>query len=82
MYTPIKDNTRIWLYHKPRNYVCTHFDPLNRETIFKHMWGLGLKIPHLISAGRLDYLSEGLMVITNDGELARALEMPSHRIER
>ena len=46
------------------------------------MWGLGLKIPHLISAGRLDYLSEGLMVITNDGELARALEMPSHRIER
>ena len=46
------------------------------------MWGLGLKIPHLISVGRLDYLSEGLMVITNDGELARALEMPSNKIER
>jgi 23S rRNA pseudouridine2605 synthase len=43
---------------------------------------LGLKIPHVISVGRLDYLSEGLMIITNDGELARALEMPNHNIER
>ena len=43
---------------------------------------MGLHIPHVISVGRLDYLSEGLMIITNDGDLARALEMPSNSIER
>ena len=42
----------------------------------------GLDIPHVISVGRLDYLSEGLLIITNDGELARALEMPHFAIER
>ena len=43
---------------------------------------LGLTIPHVISVGRLDYLSEGLMIITNDGDLARALELPSSKIQR
>ena len=43
---------------------------------------MGLHTPHVISVGRLDYLSEGLMIITNDGELARALEMPNYSVER
>jgi 23S rRNA pseudouridine2605 synthase len=50
--------------------------------VFQRLKDLGLSIPHVISVGRLDYLSEGLMIITNDGDLARALEMPSYRVER
>ena len=50
--------------------------------MFDRLKDLGLTIPHVISVGRLDFLSEGLMIITNDGELARALEMPSFAIER
>jgi 23S rRNA pseudouridine2605 synthase len=50
--------------------------------VFQRLKEVGLKIPHVISVGRLDYLSEGLMIITNDGELARALEMPTYQVER
>lgn len=82
MYTPMKENTRIWLFNKPQHLVTTHFDPAGRPTVFDRLKDLGLRIPHVISVGRLDYLSEGLMIITNDGELARALEMPHHAIER
>ena len=81
-YTPLKEGTRIWLFHKPKEMVCTHFDPQGRLTIFEQLKRLGLTIPHVISVGRLDYLSEGLMVITNDGELARALELPNYSVER
>lgn len=62
--------------------VTTHFDPQNRITVFQRLKDLGLNIPHVISVGRLDYLSEGLLIITNDGDLARALELPSYRLER
>lgn len=82
MYTPVKENTRIWLFNKPQKLVTTHFDPQGRPTVFNHLKDLGLMIPHVISVGRLDFLSEGLLIITNDGELARALEMPSNSIER
>ena len=82
MYTPYKENTRIWLYHKPRHLVTTHYDPYGRITVFQRLQDLGLRIPHVMSVGRLDFLSEGLLIITNDGDLARALEMPSFRIER
>lgn len=75
MYTPVKQQTRVWLFNKPRHMVTTHFDPQGRVTVFDRLKDLGLK-QHLVSVGRLDYLSEGLLVITNDGELARALEMP------
>lgn len=81
-YTPVKESTRIWLFHKPREMVTTHYDPQGRITVFDQLKALGLHIPHVISVGRLDYLSEGLMIITNDGELARALEMPSYSVER
>lgn len=75
MYTPMKQDTRIWLFYKPRHMVTTHFDPQGRVTVFDRLKDLGLH-QHLISVGRLDYLSEGLLLITNDGELARALELP------
>jgi len=82
MYTPIKENTRIWLFNKPQRLVTTHYDPQGRATVFNYLKDHGLDIPHVISVGRLDFLSEGLLIITNDGELARALEMPHFAIER
>mmetsp|Transcript_19742 Transcript_19742/g.14190 ORF Transcript_19742/g.14190 Transcript_19742/m.14190 type:complete len:151 (+) Transcript_19742:630-1082(+) len=82
MYTPVKENTRVWLFNKPKHLVTTHRDPQGRPTVFDRLKDLGLNIPHVISVGRLDYLSEGLLIITNDGDLARALEMPNHRVER
>lgn len=82
IYTPVKENTRIWLFNKPQNLVTTHFDPQGRVTVFDRLKDLGLTIPHVLSVGRLDYLSEGLLIITNDGDLARALELPSFRLER
>ena len=82
MYTPIADKTRVWLFNKPQKLVTTHFDPQGRPTVFNHIKDLGLTIPHVISVGRLDFLSEGLLIITNDGELARALEMPHYATER
>lgn len=82
MYTPVKEDTRIWLFNKPREMVTTHFDPQGRITVFDRLKQLGLHIPHVISIGRLDYLSEGLLIITNNGELARALEMPNFSVER
>jgi 23S rRNA pseudouridine2605 synthase len=82
IYTPVKENTRIWLFNKPQNLVTTHFDPQGRITVFDRLKDLGLNIPHVLSVGRLDYLSEGLLIITNDGDLARALELPSYRLER
>lgn len=81
MYTPVKEGTRIWLFHKPRGMVTTHYDPQGRVTVFARLKDLGIH-QHVISVGRLDYLSEGLLIITNDGELARALELPHFKIER
>ena len=81
MYTPVKESTRIWLFHKPRGMITTHHDPAGRLTVFDRLKDLGIR-SHVISVGRLDYLSEGLLIITNDGELARALELPTNRIER
>jgi 23S rRNA pseudouridine2605 synthase len=66
--------TRLWRYHKPTGLVTTHKDPQNRPTVFEH---LPKGLPRVISIGRLDLNSEGLLLLTNDGELARALELPS-----
>lgn len=62
--------------------MSTHYDPQGRPTIFDKLKDIGLTIPHVISVGRLDFLSEGLMIITNNGELARALELPNYAVER
>jgi len=66
--------TRLWRYHKPVGLMTTHKDPQGRPTVFEK---LPQPLPRVISVGRLDLNSEGLLLLTNDGELARALEMPS-----
>ncbi len=71
--------TRLFRYHKPVGLVTTHKDPAGRPTVFE---ALPEGLPRLISVGRLDLNSEGLLLLTNDGELARALEMPSTAIVR
>ncbi|MBC7769532.1 MAG: rRNA pseudouridine synthase [Phycisphaerales bacterium] len=67
--------TRVWRYHKPSGLVTTHRDPAGRETVFQH---LPQSLPRVISVGRLDLTSEGLLLLTNDGELARRLELPAN----
>jgi 23S rRNA pseudouridine2605 synthase len=68
------DRTRLWRYHKPEGLVTTHRDPEGRPTVFDK---LRQQLPRVISIGRLDLTSEGLLLLTNDGALARTLEMPA-----
>ena len=71
---PSQTITKLWLYHKQRGYLVTNNDPEGRLTIFED---LKSKIDtRLISVGRLDMDSEGLLLLTNDGDLARKLELP------
>jgi 23S rRNA pseudouridine2605 synthase len=66
--------TRLFRYHKPSGLVTSHNDPRSRPTVFAT---LPPGLPRLISVGRLDLNTEGLLLLTNDGELTRALELPS-----
>ncbi|MFG1480248.1 pseudouridine synthase [Xanthobacter sp. V4C-4] len=70
---PEKERTRLFLYHKPRGVVTTNRDPEGRTTLFEI---LPKGLPRLVSVGRLDLNSEGLLLLTNDGGLARVLELP------
>jgi 23S rRNA pseudouridine2605 synthase len=67
------ERTRLWRYHKPEGLVTTHRDPQGRSTVFDK---LRQQLPRVISVGRLDLTSEGLLLLTNDGALARTLELP------
>ena len=71
---PARERTRLFLYNKPPGLVTTHADPQGRPTIFG---GLPKDLPRLISVGRLDLSTEGLLLLTNDGGLARVLELPA-----
>ena len=71
---PQRERTRLFLYHKPRGLLTTRADPQGRPTIFDR---LPANLPRLISVGRLDFNTEGLLLLTNDGALARALELPA-----
>ncbi len=64
---------RLWRYHKPAGLITTHRDPQGRPTLFDT---LPPRLPRVVSVGRLDLNSEGLMLLTNDGSLARRLELP------
>ena len=68
-----KEPSQLFLYHKPSGLVTTHKDEKNRKTVFE---SLPEGLPRVISVGRLDLNTEGLLLLTNDGELARYLELP------
>ena len=71
---PKQETTRLWRYYKPRGLVVSHIDEQDRETIFDRIGG---RLPRVMSIGRLDLDSEGMILLTNDGGLARHLELPS-----
>ena len=70
---------KLWKFYKPTNVICTNKDPKKRKTIFDI---LPKNLPRLISIGRLDFMSEGLILLTNNGDFARKMELPSSNILR
>ena len=70
---------RLWVYHKPAGLVTSHRDEKGRQTVFDH---LPKDLPRVISVGRLDLDSEGVLLLTTSGALARAMELPSNAQER
>ena len=74
---PIKapDAPRVWRYHKPAGVITTNSDPQGRPTVFEK---LPPEMPRVVSVGRLDFNTEGLLLLTNDGEIARHLELPAN----
>ena len=70
---PEKERIRVWRFNKPRGLITTNNDPLGRPTVFQR---LPRSLPRVVSIGRLDLSSEGLLLFTNDGELSRGLELP------
>ncbi len=71
---PQAEPVRLWRYYKPKGLVTTHKDPQGRPTVFQ---ALPPELPRLVSVGRLDFNSEGLLLLTNDGALARHMELPA-----
>jgi 23S rRNA pseudouridine2605 synthase len=71
---PTAEPPRLWRYYKPKGLVTTHKDPEGRPTVFD---ALPKTLPRVVSIGRLDFNSEGLLLLTNDGGLARHLELPA-----
>ncbi len=72
-------DTQVYIFHKPRGCLVTHNDPSNRKTIFDF---INKKYRNLITVGRLDYNSEGLLILTNDGQLKREFELPKNNYQR
>jgi 23S rRNA pseudouridine2605 synthase len=68
------ETRRLWRYHKPNGLICTNRDPEGRQTVFDN---LPPSLPRVMLVGRLDLTSEGLLLLTNDGALARWLELPT-----
>ncbi|MBR6409326.1 MAG: rRNA pseudouridine synthase [Alphaproteobacteria bacterium] len=73
------EQTRLWLYYKPVGFVTTHKDEKGRQTVFE---ALPPSMPRVVSVGRLDLNSEGLLLLTNNGELSRELELPKNAWSR
>lgn len=71
---PAAEPVRLWRYHKPKGLVTTNWDPEGRPTVFDK---LPEDMPRVVSIGRLDFNTEGLLLLTNDGSLSRHLELPS-----
>ena len=75
----ISENIRLWKMYKPIKYICTTKDELQRKKIFDL---IPQDFPRMISIGRLDFMSEGLILFTNSGDYSRSLELPSTGYER
>lgn len=71
---PAAEPLQLWRYHKPKGLVTTNNDPQGRPTVFESLPG---DMPRVVSVGRLDFNTEGLLLLTNDGALSRHLELPS-----
>ena len=71
---PKAEAPRLWRYNKPKGLVPSHKDPQGRKTVFE---ALPAELPRVVSVGRLDLNTEGLLLLTTHGELARHLELPS-----
>lgn len=76
---PVNEYSYIMMY-KPKGCVTTHKDEKGRKTVYSYLEDLN--IPHLVPVGRLDYDTEGLLLLTNDGELVHALTHPSHEVPK
>lgn len=76
---PVIEKTRLWLYYKPDGLVTSHKDDQSRPTVFA---SLPPSMPRVISVGRLDLNSEGLLLLTNNGALSRELELPKNAWSR
>mgnify|MGYP001345555513 FL=1 len=74
-----KQQIQLYKYYKPRGFLVTHTDPENRNTIFDN---LPKKFENMITVGRLDYDSEGLLLITNSGDIKRKMELPNNNWKR
>jgi len=74
-----REPARLWRYHKPAGLITTHKDPKGRASVFDR---LPPAMPRVISVGRLDLTSEGLLLLTNDGALAREFELPTSGLVR
>ena len=75
----LENNVRLWKMYKPIKYICTNNDPQNRKRIFDL---IPKNFPRIISIGRLDFMSEGLLLFTNNGDFARKYELPSSNFIR
>ncbi len=75
----LKKEIRLWIFHKPKGIITTSKDEKNRRTIFDL---LPKTMPRVISVGRLDFNTEGLLLLTNNGDFARYLELPKNKISR
>ena len=73
---PLPERTRLWLFYKPCGLITSHADPLGRPSVFDYLRRTHREFQekHVISVGRLDYMSEGLLLLTNNGDLSQALE--------
>jgi 23S rRNA pseudouridine2605 synthase len=79
---PMRNDTKLWVFYKPCKMITTHDDPKKRLTVFDFLKSKGFPAEHIISVGRLDFNSEGLLILTNNGDLAQALERPENGVER
>jgi len=75
----LNNKIRLWKLYKPSKVICTNKDPQKRKTVFDI---LPNDFPRVISVGRLDFMSEGLLLLTNNGDYARKLELPSSNVLR